>query len=182
MPISPKELTFEMFAPDLVLKLRQPIRRLSPLRSVRLSFFYPGMEKSAPMLPRVIKGCFVLDLISNSLINRATIRTSGESYRNIDVWTQLELRPGDSFYEFLQISYADFRTRSELGCESHASVRYGHFAITNINAMLRGLAGPEVEMLSSYETVEPLTARVRFSDFAARFKEGRVVASLYNFI
>jgi hypothetical protein len=182
MPISPKELTFEMFAADLALKLRQPIRRLSALGTVRLNFFYSQMEKSAPVLPRVIKGCFVLDLISSSTLHRANIKVTGESYRTVDIWTQISLRPSEAFFEFLQTSYADFRIRSELGCESHASTRYGHFAITNINAMLRGFTGLDVELLSSYETDDPLMARVSFSDFSARFKEGRVVASLYNFI
>jgi hypothetical protein len=182
MVLPPKDLLYEAFVPDLALKLRQPIARFAPLRAIRLGFHYPEIEKGAPLIPRIIKGCFVLDLLSASTAIRAVLRTSDETYRTVDVWLQVTLFPNRFLYDFLQNSFWDIRSRAELGCESHSSTRYGHFALTNINALLRGFSGPDVEMLSSYESDEPLMGRIKFSDFAARFKEGRIVASLYNFI
>ena len=181
MPLQPRDAFYEMVVCDLGLKLRQAPNRFSRLKSLSFGFFYSEVERTSALVPRVIKGCFTLDLLGFSNSRRSDLKTISESYRNVDLWAFSKPNLSFQLYDFLHGSFSDFKTRSELGCEYQLSANFAHFAINNVNSLLRNFSLPEVEIVSIYEANDPLVAKANLFQLADRPKEGAVMISLYNF-
>lgn len=174
----------ELFVYDTSHKLRYSSNRIPKSYStIRIGLFYDQLDKNSELMSNVVKGAFILDVLSFSNFSRAVVKTISTGYKNIDIWLSVESKINDQSFIFFTDIISDSKNISEFGYELQLGERFAHFGIFNMNPMLKLLPPSKyMEFVSSYDNDEVISFRMAYNSFSVRSFEAKPLLSTLKFL